>query len=276
MPDAATITIGGDLSVNRMGFGALRIIGGGGYGEPADRAASIALLRHVAQSGVNFIDTADSYGPGTSEELIAEALHPYRDIVVATKGGLTRPHRNSWQPDGRPEHLRRACEASLKRLRVERIDLYQLHTIDAKVPLEDSVGTLAALQREGKIRHIGVSNFDVRQLARAQKIAPIVSVQNLYNLEDRSSDAVVDACARQGLAFLPWFPLNAGSLAKPGRKLREVAERLKASPSQVALAWLLKRSPAMLAIPGTSSRAHFDENWAARNLRLDDRDFAVL
>ena len=276
MATETTLTIGGDLTVNRMGFGALRIIGSGGFGEPADRAASLALLRHVVASGVGFIDTADSYGPGTSEELIAEALHPYRGVTIATKGGLTRPHRNSWQPNGRPDHLRRACEASLKRLRVERIDLYQLHTIDPDVPLEDSVGTLAALQREGKIRHIGVSNFDTRQLARAQKIARIVSVQNLYNLGDRSSDAVVDACARDGLAFLPWFPLNAGSLAKPAKKLREAAERMKASPSQVALAWLLKRSPTMLPIPGTSSPAHFDENWAARNLRLSDADFAAL
>ena len=276
MADESTLTIGGDLTVNRMGFGALRIIGGGGWGAPADRAASVALLRHVVKSGVTFIDTADSYGPGTSEELIAEALHPYRGIVIATKGGLTRPNRNSWQPNGRPDHLRRALEASLKRLRVERIDLYQLHTIDSDVPLEESVGTLATLQREGKIRHIGVSNFDTHELARAQKVARIVSVQNLYNLGDRSADPVIDVCARDGLAFLPWFPLNAGALAKPARKLRDVSERLKASPSQVALAWLMKRSPAMLPIPGTSSQAHFDENWAARNLRLSDADFAAL
>jgi aryl-alcohol dehydrogenase-like predicted oxidoreductase len=277
LADPATITIGGDLTVNRMGFGALRILGSGGWGDPPDRAAMIALLRKIVAAGANFIDTADSYGPGVSESLIGEALSPYpAGLVVASKGGLTRPNRASWTPDCRPDYLMRACEASLKRLKRERIDLYQLHTIDPKVPLEDSVGALVALQKQGKIRHIGLSNVDTKQLARARKLATIVSVQNHYNLGDRSSDAVVDTCAKDGLAFLPWYPLDNGALAKPTRKLKEIADRHKASAAQVALAWLLHRSPAMLVIPGTSSIAHFEENWAARNLSLSAEEFASL
>jgi pyridoxine 4-dehydrogenase len=270
------ITLGGDLTVNRLGFGAMRITGHGIWGDPPDRKAAIALLRRVVERGVDFIDTADSYGPGTSETLIAEALHPYpAGLVIATKGGLVRPSPERWDADCRPAHLRQACEASLKRLQLERIDLYQLHTIDPRVTLEDSVGTLVELQKQGKIRHIGLSNVTVAQLDRARKLAPIVSVQNRYNLEDRGSDAVVDACARDGLAFLPWYPLAAGSLVR-ARQLDAVAKRHGASRSQVALAWLLRRSPTMLPIPGTSSIDHFEENLAAAGLTLSDDEFRAL
>jgi aryl-alcohol dehydrogenase-like predicted oxidoreductase len=268
-----TITIGGDLTVERMGFGALHIVGGGAssFGPPTDPKAMTSLLRHAVKQGVQFIDTADSYGPHTSESLIAEALHPYpKDLVIATKGGLTRPSAGRWDADCRPEHLKAACEGSLKRLKLERIDLYQLHTVDHKVPIEESVGALADLQRQGKIRHIGVSNFDRRQLARARAVATIVSVQNHYNLGDRSSDPVVEACETDGLAFLPWYPLHDRGGA------RRIAERRKATAAQVALAWLLRRSPCVLPIPGTSSAAHFDENWAARALELADEEFAAL
>ena len=276
MTQAGRITIGGDLAVDRMGFGALHIAGAGpsSFGEPRDRKAAVALLRHVVARGVEFIDTADSYGPHVSETIIAEALHPYpKNLVIATKGGLVRPSAGRWDADCRPEHLRAACEGSLKRLKLERIDLYQLHTIDPKVPLNDSVGALAELQRQGKIRHIGVSNFDARQLARARKVAAVVSVQNHYNLGDRSSDPVVDACERDGLAFLPWYPLHDRDR---NRRIAEIARRHKATAAQVALAWLLRRSPCVTPIPGTSSIAHFDENWAARDLVLSDEDFASL
>jgi aryl-alcohol dehydrogenase-like predicted oxidoreductase len=272
----ARITIGGDLAVERLGFGALHIVGGASssFGPPRDRKASIALLRHAVASGVELIDTADSYGPHISEELIAEALHPYpKNLAIATKGGLVRPSASRWDADCRPAHLREACEASLKRLKRERIDLYQLHTIDDKVPIEDSIGALAELQRQGKVRHIGVSNFDVRELARARKVATIVSVQNHYNLGDRSSDPVVDVCERDGLAFLPWYPLHDRGR---GKRIAAIAERHKATTAQVALAWLLRRSPCVVPIPGTSSAAHFDENWAARSLVLSDEDFAAL
>ncbi|HUZ74072.1 MAG TPA: aldo/keto reductase [Stellaceae bacterium] len=277
MVEPQSITIGGDLVVERMGFGALHIAGRGSWGAPADPGMARALLRRVVERGVQFIDTADSYGPAVSETLIAEALHPYpKDLVIATKGGLLRPSAGRWDADCRPEHLRRACEASLKRLRLDRIDLYQLHTVDPNVPLEDSVGALVALQKEGKIRHIGVSNFDPRQLARARKIATIVSVQNRYNLGDRSSDKVIDACAKDGLAFLPWYPLHGLSVVTSTAQLREIARRHNASPAQMALAWLMRRAPVMLPIPGTSSIAHFDENWAARALELSDEDFAAF
>jgi pyridoxine 4-dehydrogenase len=273
---ARSITIGGDLTVHRLGFGAMRITGRGIWGDPPDRNAAIALLRRVVERGVDFIDTADSYGPGTSETLITEALHPYpAGLVIATKGGLVRPGPDRWDADCRPAHLRQACEDSLKRLKLERIDLYQLHTIDPRVPLEDSVGTLVELQKQGKIRHIGLSNVTVPQLAQARKLTAIVSVQNRYNLEDRRSDAVVDACARDGLAFLPWYPLAAGSLAR-SRQLDDIAKRHGASHSQVALAWLLRRSPTMLPIPGTSSIAHFEENLAAATLELSDDEFRIL
>jgi aryl-alcohol dehydrogenase-like predicted oxidoreductase len=263
----ATLTIGGDLTVRRIGFGAMRITGRGIWGEPPDRGAAVALLHRVVERGVNLIDTADSYGPAVSEALIAEALHPYpSDLVIATKGGLLRPGPERWEPDGRPEHLRQACEGSLRRLKVERIDLYQLHAIDPGVPLEDSLGALVDLQKEGKIRHIGVSNVTLPQLGQARRAAKIVSVQNRYNLGDRKHEDVVDACTREGLAFLPWYPLGAGALAGPQGALAEVARHHGASPSQVALAWLLRRSPVLLPIPGTSSIAHFEENLAAADL----------
>jgi aryl-alcohol dehydrogenase-like predicted oxidoreductase len=274
---AATVTIGGDLTVERMGFGALHIAGSGSWGEPRDKRTALALLRRVVERGVQLIDTADSYGPAVSETLIAEALHPYpKGLVIATKGGLTRPSAGRWDADCRPAHLREACEASLKRLKLERIDLYQLHTVDPNVPLEDSIGALAELQKQGKIRHIGVSNFDTRQLARARKVATIVSVQNHYNLGDRSSDRVIDVCEKDGLAFLPWYPLHGRSAVTSSPKLREAARRHQASTAQLVLAWLLRRSPCVLPIPGTSSIEHFEENWAARDITLSDDEYAAF
>lgn len=271
-----TVTIGGDLTVHRLGFGAMRVTGRGIWGQPADRAAAIALLRRVVERGVDFIDTADSYGPGVSEELIAAALHPYpKGLVIATKGGLRRPGPDRWEPDCRPAHLRQACEDSLRRLRLDRIDLYQLHTVDPKVPLDESLGALAELQRQGKIRHIGVSNIDVAQLGRARRVVLVVSVQNRYNLGDRASDGVIDACTRDGLAFLPWYPLGAGTLAEASH-LRAIAQRHHATPAQVALAWLLSRSPLMLPIPGTASIAHFEENLGALDVRLDAAEIDAL
>jgi pyridoxine 4-dehydrogenase len=273
----ATITIGGDLTVGRMGYGAMRVTGRGIWGDPPDRAAAIALLRRVVALGVTLLDTADSYGPGTSETLIAEALHPYpKGVVIATKGGLTRPGPDRWDADCRPSHLRQACEASLKRLKLERIDLYQLHTIDHRVPLADQMGALIDLQKQGKIRHIGLSNVDTRELAQAGKLARVVSVQNRYSLGDRGSDTVLDACAKDGLAFLPWYPLSAGSLARRGGKLAEIAQRHKATAAQIALAWLLHRAPVVVPIPGTSSIAHFEENLAAAQLTLSDAEIAAL
>jgi pyridoxine 4-dehydrogenase len=274
---AMTITIGGDLTVNRLGFGAMRITGRGVWGEPRDRRAAIALLRRVVERGANFIDTADSYGPGLSERLIAKALYPYpRDLVIATKGGLVRPGPDRREPDGRPQHLREACEGSLMRLKLDRIDLYQLHTVDPRVPLEDSLDTLLNLQREGKIRHIGVSNVNLSQLAQARVAVQVVSVQNRYNIEDRTHEDVLEACTRNGLAFLPWYPLAAGALASASGLLDEIARRHRATRSQVALAWLLRRSPVMLPIPGTSSIAHFEENMAAASLRLTEDEVAAL
>lgn len=272
---AGTVRLG-DLTVNRMGFGAMRVTGPNIWGDPLDRAAAKRLLVRSVELGINFLDTADSYGPEVSERVIAEALFPYpADVVIGTKGGLVRPSAGRWDRNGRPEHLRRALDASLKRLRVERIDLYQLHAPDPKVPYADSVGTLAELQRAGKIRHLGVSNVDLRELEQARRIAPIVSVQNEYNLEDRSSDTVLAACEKAGIAFIPWFPLGAGSLLRSG-KLRRLAVRMGATPSQVALAWLLARSPVMLPIPGTSSIAHLEENVGAAFLRLSADDMAEL
>jgi pyridoxine 4-dehydrogenase len=272
-----TITIGGDLTVNRLGFGAMRITGSGVWGDPLDRAAAIALMRRVVARGVNFIDTADSYGPDVSENLIAAALHPYPSgLVIATKGGLLRPGPQRWDPDCRPAHLKSACEGSLKRLKLERIDLYQLHTIDPGVRFADQIGALIDLKAAGKIRHIGLSNVTADQLAAARKLTQVVSVQNRYNLDDRAHEAVLDACTRQGLAFLPWYPLAAGSLLRGSGKLAEIARRHRASPAQIAIAWLLRRSPMMLPIPGTSSLAHFEENAAAGAIRLTDEDFASL
>jgi aryl-alcohol dehydrogenase-like predicted oxidoreductase len=276
-PLPATVTIGGDLMVNRLGFGAMRVTGPGIWGDPADRAAAIGLLRRVVERGVNLIDTADSYGPEVSEALIAEALHPYPNgVVIATKGGLVRPGPSRWESDCRPAHLRQACEGSLRRLKLDRIDLYQLHTVDPDVPLEESIGALADLQKAGKVGHIGVSNVTVRELAQARKVAKIVSVQNRYNLSDRTSDSVLDACTRDGLAFLPWYPLGAGTLVRSQRKLAEIARRHSASPSQVALAWLLHRSPVVVPIPGTSSVAHFEENLAAASLHLSKDEVTAL
>ena len=265
-----------DMSVNRLGFGAMRICGPNVWGPPKDRAAAHAVLRRAVALGVNFLDTADSYGPHVDEELIAEALHPYLPgLVIATKGGLLRPRPSAWDPDGRPEHLKRALDGSLKRLKLERIDLYQLHAPDSKVPFADSVGALADAQRAGKIRHLGLSNISVKQLEVALEICPIVSVQNRYNLEDRSSENVLKACEKLGIAFLPWYPLGAGSSLK-SEKIRSMAKKKNATPAQVSLAWLLAKSPLMLPIPGTASIAHLEENIAAAALKLSPEDLAAL
>ncbi|HEX7254322.1 MAG TPA: aldo/keto reductase [Gaiellaceae bacterium] len=273
---AGTVTLG-DLTVNRMGFGAMRLTGSGVWGDPDDREDAKAVLRRALELGVNLIDTAASYGPQVNEELIAETLHPYPGgLVIATKGGLTRPGPGRWQPDGRPETLRESLEGSLRRLRLQRIDLYQLHSVDPRVPLEESVGTLADLQREGKIRHVGLSNVDTRQLAAAREIVPVVSVQNRYNVGDRHSEGVLDASERAGIAFLPWFPLGLGQLAASTGRLAHIARSHGATPAQVALAWLLRRSPAMTPIPGTSSLAHLEEDVGAAELELTDLEFAEL
>ncbi|HXV02394.1 MAG TPA: aldo/keto reductase [Gaiellaceae bacterium] len=277
-PAAAAGTVNvGDLTVNRMGLGAMRLTGRGIWGEPDDRERAKQVLRRAIELGVNFIDVANSYGPEVAENLIAETLHPYpEELVIATKGGLTRPGPGEWRRDGRPEALREALEGSLRRLRLERIDVYQLHSVDPMVPFEDQVGALAELQREGKIRHIGLSNVDTRLLARARELVDVVSVQNRYNLGDRHSEGVLDAIERDGLAFLPWFPLGAGELATSTGRLAEVAASRGATPAQVALAWLLRRSPAVLQIPGTSSPEHLEENVAAAQLELTDADLADL
>ncbi len=266
----------GDLEVRRLGFGAMRITGDGIWGAPADRDGTIAVLRRAVELGVNLIDTADSYGPGVSEELIAEALHPYSaDLVIATKGGFTRPGPGKWIPNGRPDHLREACERSLRRLRVDQIDLYQLHVPDRDVPYEESVGALKDLQDEGKIRQVGISNVNVDQLATAREIVDVVSVQNLFNLGDRSAADVLETCQANAIAFIPYFPLSAGTLAEPGGPAAEIAARHDATPAQVALAWLLELA-ATLPIPGTSSVAHLEENLAAATLQLDDPEVAEL
>ena len=273
---AGTVSIGGDQDARRLGFGAMRITGEGIWGPPPDPEAAKAVLRRAVELGVNFIDTADSYGPHVSEESIADALHPYPDgLVIATKGGLTRSGPGRWERDCRPEHLREACEGSLRRLRVERIDVYQLHAVDPNVPLEDSVGALAELRDEGKIVHVGVCNVDPEELARARQIVPLVSVQNRYSLVDRESDSLVDLCEREGLAFLPWFPLGAGNL-EPGGAIERIAQAHGATRFQVALAWLLARSSTMLAIPGTSSIEHLEQNVAAAGLRLSEEEFSEL
>jgi pyridoxine 4-dehydrogenase len=263
---SGTTDLGGDLTVNRLGFGAMRITGRGIWGEPSDREEAKAVLRRAVELGVNLIDTADSYGPHVSEELIAEALHPYPDdLVIATKGGLERPGPGSWTPHGTPEHLREACEGSLRRLRLEQIPLYQLHRPDPKVPYEDSVGALVALKDEGKIRHIGLSNVSERHLRQAQQLTAVVSIQNRYNLDDRGSDAVVDLCEQEQITFFPWAPVQ--DLDR-NRAVRRIAGAHDATPIQVALAWLLARSPAIVPIPGTSSVGHLEENVAAAGLVL--------
>jgi len=276
-PAAAAGTISlGDLTVNRMGFGAMRVAGPDIWGEPRDRAAMRRLLVRAHGLGHTFFDTADSYGPDVSEILIAEALYPYpSDFVIGTKGGLTRPSRHRWDENGRPEHLRRAVDGSLKKLRLERIDLYQLHAPDPKVPYAESLGTLAELQRAGKIRHLGVSNVTAQELEQARRIAPIVSVQNEYNIGDRESDDVLAACEKAGIAFIPWYPLGAGRTLKSGR-VKRVASRLGATPAQIALAWLLARSPVMLPIPGTGAISHLEENAVATTIRLSPADVAEL
>lgn len=271
---AGTLTVG-DMVVNRMGFGAMRITGQGIWGPPRDKAEALRVLRRAVELGVNFVDTADAYGPNVSEELIAEALHPYpKGFVVATKGGLLRSGPFQWQRDGRPTHLREAIEGSLKRLRLERIDLYQLHAPDPSVPFEDSVGALAALQKQGKVRHIGLSNVSVDELRRAQKLVKVVSVQNRYNVGARQADDVLSACTKDGIAFLPWHPLAEGD--DPAARLNAVASKRGATTIQVALAWLLQRSPVMLPIPGTSSVKHLEENVAADALQLTAEEIRSL
>jgi pyridoxine 4-dehydrogenase len=269
--NAGEFVIGNDLRIARMGFGAMRITGKGVWGEPADRPEAIRVLRRAVELGINFIDTADSYGPSVSEEIIAEALHPYpAGLAIATKGGFERPGPNQWVENGKPEHLKAACEGSLRRLRLALIDLYQLHRIDPKVPAEDQLGTLKDLQAQGKIKHIGLSEVSVRQIQHARNIVPIVSVQNRYSVSDRGSEDVLEYCEKEGIGFIPWFPLAAGKLSGADSSISRVAERSKATPSQVALAWLLARSPVILPIPGTSSVKHLEENVAAAGLKLDE------
>lgn len=268
--NAGEFLIGNDLRVTRLGFGAMRITGKGIWGEPKDRAAAIRVLQRAVELGINFIDTADSYGPGVSEELIAEALYPYpANLVIATKGGFDRPGPNRWVENGRPEHLRSACEGSLRRLRLDRIDLYQLHRIDPKVPADDQLGTLKDLQAQGKIKHIGLSEVSVDQVKHAQTIVSVVSVQNRYSVTDRGSEDVLQYCEKQKMGFIPWFPLAAGQVNDANSPINRIAARWGASPSQVALAWLLARSPVMLPIPGTSNVDHLEENVAAGSLHID-------
>jgi pyridoxine 4-dehydrogenase len=272
---AGNISLGGEISVHRLGFGAMRLTGEGIWGPPKDRKGAIAVLRRAVELGINFIDTADSYGPHANEELIAEALFPYpAGLVIATKGGWNRPGPNQWTHDATPSHLRQAVEGSLKRLRLDRVEVYQLHTPDPVVSFEASVETLAQLRNEGKIRLIGLSNVTQEHIERARKIVPIVSVQNRYSFADREWDYVVDYCERNGIAFIPWFPLGAGRVA--GDVLERIARAHQATPMQVAIAWLLRRSPHMLPIPGTSSVEHLEENVAAASLRLTDEEFKKL
>ena len=274
---SGTFTLGSDLTVNRLGFGAMRLTGKGVWGPPADRDECIRVLRRAVELGVNFIDTADSYGPSISEELIHDALHPYPEgLVIATKAGLLRTGPDAWTPLGFPAYLRQECEMSLRRLGVDRIDLFQLHRIDPKFPAEDQLGELATLQQEGKIRHIGLSEVTVDQLEAAQTVATIVSVQNMYNLTMRSAEPLLAACEAKNVGFIPWFPLAAGPLAAPDGPLQGIAKEHDATPSQLALAWLLKRSPVMLPIPGTSSVAHLEENVAAAAITLSDNEFETM
>jgi len=274
---SGTFAIGGDLTVNRLGYGAMRLTGPGVWGDPSDPEEALRVLRRSVELGVNFIDTADSYGPFVADLLIRQALHPYaQDVVIATKAGLTRSGPNDWRPVGRPEYLRQQLELSLRHLGLERIELFQLHRIDSKVPLEDQIGELKLLQQEGKIRHIGLSEVTVEQIKEASAIADIASVQNLYNLIERKSESVLEYAEANNIAFIPWFPLATGELAKAGGPLDELAKKYEATPSQLALAWLLKRSPVMLPIPGTSSVTHLEQNIAAAAVSLDDEDFNAL
>jgi pyridoxine 4-dehydrogenase len=272
-----TFRIGDGPTVRRLGFGSMRLTGDGIWGEPADPDECRRVLRRAVELGVNLIDTADSYGPEVAERLIAEALHPYpEDLVIATKGGLTRTGPGQWPRDGRPEHLREACEGSLRRLKLERIELYQLHAPDEKVPYEESLGALIELREEGKIAHIGISNVSVELLDQAQAMTEIATVQNRYNLSDRASEDVLDACTERGLGFIPWFPIATGKLAQPGGPLDDIARAHDATPGQIALAWLLARSPIMLPIPGTSKVAHLEENVAAAQVPLADDEVRSL
>lgn len=274
---SGTFRIGGDLPVHRLGFGAMRITGDGIWGPPKDRQEALRVLRRAIELGVNLLDTAEAYGPYLSEELIAEALFPFpKDLVIATKGGLDRPGPNQWTPNGRPERLRQALDGSLRRLRLERIDLYQLHRIDPQVSEEDQFGTLREFQRAGKIRHIGLSEVNVDQIERARRYFPVASVQNRYNLTDRTWESVIDYCQGENIGFIPWFPLDTGKLSASGGALARIAEQLGATPSQVAIAWLLQRSSVMLPIPGTSRVKHLEENVAAAGLQLTDEQFEEL
>ncbi|MEV4714831.1 aldo/keto reductase [Micromonospora sp. NPDC049374] len=275
--ESGTYRIGGDLQVDRLGYGAMQITGPGVWGDPKDPAEAVRVLRRAYELGVTFIDTADSYGPFVSELLIREALHPYADdLLIATKAGLTRSGPGDWRPVGRPEYLRQQCELSLRHLGLDAIGLYQLHRIDPAVPLADQLGELALLREEGKIRHIGLSEVTVDQIEAARRIVPIVSVQNLYNLANRDAEDVLDHCERHDLAFIPWFPIATGDLARPGGPLDAVAAEHDATPAQLALAWLLRRSPVMLPIPGTSSVAHLEENVAAAQVKLTDAEYERL
>jgi len=274
---AGEFVIGNDLRVNRLGYGAMRITGKGIWGEPKDRTESIRVLRRAVELGIDFIDTADAYGPSVSEEIIAEALYPYpAGLVIATKGGFERPGPDQWAENGKPSYLKSACEGSLRRLRLDRIDLYQLHRIDPKVPPADQLGALKDLQAQGKIKHIGLSEVSVRQIQHARTIVPIVSVQNRYSVSDRGAEDVVEYCEREKIAFIPWFPLAAGKLSGARSPIGRVAAQLKATPSEVALAWLLARSPVMLPIPGTSRVEHLEENVAAAGLQLDAKKLEEL
>ncbi|HVI29576.1 aldo/keto reductase [Hansschlegelia sp.] len=272
---SGTYDLGGQ-TIHRLGFGAMRVTGQGIWGEPQDREESLRTLRRLPELGVNFIDTADSYGPFVSEELIREALHPYTEMLIATKGGLTRHGPDIWMPVGRPEYLRQCVLMSLRRLGVETIDLWQLHRIDPKVPQDEQFGVIRDMQKEGLIRNVGLSEVSVAEIKAAQKFFTVATVQNRYNLVDRTSEDVLDFCAQNGVGFIPWFPLAAGELAKPGSVLDTIAKKIGASPSQVALAWVLKRSPVMLPIPGTSKVKHLEENVAAAAIELSDEDFDAL
>ncbi|MBB5341326.1 aldo/keto reductase [Tunturiibacter gelidoferens] len=274
---SGTFSVGGDLPVNRMGYGAMRITGDGIWGAPKDIEGAKKVLRHVVELGINFIDTADAYGPDVSEELIGEALSPYaKGVVIATKGGLTRQGPNKWLPVGRPEYLTQQVEMSLRRLKVERIDLWQLHRIDPKVPVEESLGAMKKLQQQGKIRHIGLSEVKPHEIDQARKVVEIVSVQNQYNIGDRQHEDVVDYCAKHNIGFIPWFPVAAGKLAQPGGKLDSAAKKHHATVSQLSLAWLLHRSPVMLPIPGTTSVQHLEENVAAADVKLSAAEWKEI
>jgi aryl-alcohol dehydrogenase-like predicted oxidoreductase len=273
---AGQFKVGGDIEINRLGFGAMRITGDGIWGKPKDKDEALRTLKRLPELGVNFIDTADSYGPVVSEMLIAEALHPYKGLLIATKGGLVRHGANKWASVGRPEYLRQCVLMSLSRLGLACIDLWQLHRVDPKVPRDEQFGVIKDMQAEGLIRHVGLSNVSVEEIKAAQRFFPVASVQNRYNLVDRSSEDVLDYCAKNGIGFIPWAPLSAGKLATPGSLIDSLARKAKASPGQIALAWVLKRSPVMLPIPGTGSVAHLEENVAAAELELSDEEYATL